>query len=741
MSCAGKRVLLVLMGLEIGGAETHVVELAKELSRRGLSVFVASNGGVYTGELRENGICHFKIPLHNKLIHNVIKSYFALGRIIRENKIDIVHAHARIPGFICGLLQKKMGFTFVTTAHWVFKTGWGLKYLTDWGEKTVAVSEDIKDYLIKNYKTPPENIFVTINGVDTERFSPSTSPAKALVELGAAAEGSKIVYCSRLDSDRSLVAYQLIEIAAELAEISPSLEIIIVGDGDRLPELRERAGAVNSQIGRRMIVFAGGRTDVNEFIAAATVFVGVSRAALEAMAASKPVIIAGNEGYIGLFDKDKQNAAVETNFTCRGCPPSGAKQLKKDIITALAMDDEERERTGAYGRGLVLESYSVRKMANDNILAYKAAEKENRKIIISGYYGFKNCGDDALLHAILKALREKAPASKVTVLSKNPGETAAMYNVSSINRFNPFKIIREMRGARLLISGGGSLLQDVTSTLSLWYYTFIIAMAKRHNLKIMIYANGIGPINKKKNIPRVRRALARADLITLREEMSLKEIARFGDFAEKTVVTADPALSLSEHNKEEAERVLKAAGADLSRPILIVSVRKWKGAGPEFAGHVARGIDAAAREQGLSPVLLPMQHPEDCALSKRIIGMMKTPAALLGERQSVQSIMSVISRAHIVVAMRLHTLIFAAGSGVPAVGLVYDPKVKGFMDYVGQSHMIKINNVTGEALAAQIAALCEDYDERRGLLRERAAYLAKKADENASLALELIEND
>lgn len=140
-----KRILMSLMKLDIGGAETHVLELAKELKKRGAEVIITSNGGAYEKELEESGIKHYKVPLQNKNPLNVIKAFKTLRKIIIDEKIELVHSHARIPSFILGKLQKKMGFPFVTSAHGVFTTKYGLKYITDWGQATVAVSEDIKN--------------------------------------------------------------------------------------------------------------------------------------------------------------------------------------------------------------------------------------------------------------------------------------------------------------------------------------------------------------------------------------------------------------------------------------------------------------------------------------------------------------------------------------------------------------------------------------------------------------------
>ena len=137
------KILMVLMGLDIGGAETHVVELSKELAARGHKITVASNGGVFVAELETAGIVHIKLPLNSRRIKSLTASYFGLKRVIKSGSFDLVHAHARIPAFICGLLQKSLKFKLITTAHWVFKTGPLLNLMTNWGQRTIAVSDEI----------------------------------------------------------------------------------------------------------------------------------------------------------------------------------------------------------------------------------------------------------------------------------------------------------------------------------------------------------------------------------------------------------------------------------------------------------------------------------------------------------------------------------------------------------------------------------------------------------------------
>ena len=351
-----KKVLMVLMGLEIGGAETHVVELSKELHREGWDVAVVSNGGVYERELQEAGIrCHHA-PLHKRDAFLMARSLGILRRVMKEEKPDVVHAHARIPAFLCGILQKQMGFPFVTSAHWVFYVNSILKRIADWGERTIAVSDDIKQYLIDSYGVPAEQISVTINGIDTEKFSPDVSGERVLREFGLDAARPVISYVSRMDESRALVARQLVAIAPRLREAIPGVQLLIVGGGDVFDEIKAQADAANAAAGENYVVMTGARTDINEIVAAGDIFVGVSRAALEAMAAAKPVIVAGNEGYIGLFGKEKLALAQSNNFCCRGCEMSNEELLYSDIVNALCkLSTEQRAELGRYGRAVIRE--------------------------------------------------------------------------------------------------------------------------------------------------------------------------------------------------------------------------------------------------------------------------------------------------------------------------------------------------------------------------------------------------
>ena len=162
---------------------------------------------------------------------------------------------------------------------------------------------------------------------------------------------------------------------------------------------------------------------------------------------------------------------------------STEESLYKDIVyTFNDIDDNERKRLGEYGREVIFKYYSVNKMANDCIEAYKAAlaEKKQRKykVLMSGYYGFSNAGDDAILISIYSNIMKSGRNIDVTVLANKPEQTAEKYGVNVTYRYNVFKVALAIFKCDLLISGGGSLLQDRTSTRSLIYYLSILKWLK-----------------------------------------------------------------------------------------------------------------------------------------------------------------------------------------------------------------------------------------------------------------------
>lgn len=341
-----KKVMLqALMGLDIGGAETHVVELSIELKKRGYRVIVASNGGVYEENLKKVGVETVNVPLHTKNPMAVVKSMNILNDLIKRENIKLVHAHARIPAFLLSLLQKKRGFKMITTAHGTFHVNFLLKHITKWGDSVFVVSEDIRNYIKDNYEISEDRIYTTINGINLDKFNPSNN-----------AKRRGIVHISRLEYNTSLIAEELIE----YGKTNKDTEIIIVGDGAKLNSLKEKSNGYDN------IIFTGKESNVEKYLDNAKLFVGISRAALEAMCYNLPIILAGDYGYMGILDQSKLELAEFNNFTARNTNLVTYENLKKDIDYALNNNIDCQ-----WERQYIERNYSVEKMVNKYEEVYK----------------------------------------------------------------------------------------------------------------------------------------------------------------------------------------------------------------------------------------------------------------------------------------------------------------------------------------------------------------------------------
>lgn len=358
-------------------------------------------------------------------------------------------------------------------------------------------------------------------------------------------------------------------------------------------------------------------------------------------------------------------------------------------------------------------------------------------IVISGYYGFRNSGDDALLMSIINDLKAKKPDAEVVVLSKNPKETRKIYNVRAVRRENIFAVINEIRNAKMLISGGGTLMQDGTSTKSLLYYLTIIKIAQMFSKKIMLYANGMGPLYSKKNRERVKKTLNDVDIITLRDEETLKEIKRLGIDKPYIEVTADPAFSLPVENLERFNDITTEVPG--SEQMMLVSVRDWQALKPDFRSVIAEVCDYAAEKYGLYTVFLPMQPQKDMAVTEQIRKLMKHESSLICGNHTIKQQLSLFGDMRLCIGMRLHSLIYSAAMCVPQIGIAYDPKINGFLDYIGSDSYIDCSKLTANELIKEIDICIENYDSIKGRLTKKRKELQTKADRNAVLAVELLE--
>lgn len=361
-----------------------------------------------------------------------------------------------------------------------------------------------------------------------------------------------------------------------------------------------------------------------------------------------------------------------------------------------------------------------------------------KKIVICGYHGFANSGDEALLKSVIDTLRAKQSDLSITVLSMHPESTKKLYNVDSVYRYNLIKIRSLFKKSDLFIFGGGSLLQDVTSKRSLYYYLTIINMALKSGIKVMLYGNGIGPLNHPKSRIKTAKCLNKVDLITLRDDLSDKLLAEIGVTTPPIHITADPAFTLKFENLPTSESLLAEAKMTNDKSYAVIAVREWKNSVGDFKNIIAGFCDNLYEKYGIISLFIPMQYKEDEQISREILTKMRSTGYMIERPLEIDEIFSLIGYSKLSLGMRLHTLIYATALGVPVIALSYDPKVTAFMQSLHQPICIDVESLTLDTLQNESAGLIQNLSSRRDDLILSLKNLRKNAEENADLAIELL---
>lgn len=366
------------------------------------------------------------------------------------------------------------------------------------------------------------------------------------------------------------------------------------------------------------------------------------------------------------------------------------------------------------------------------------------KIMISGYYGFDNTGDEAILKSMVGAFKEKIPQVKITVLSHNPLQTSQTYKVRAINRLHLIKIIRCLRNVNLFISGGGGLLQDSTGKgWSILYYLGLILIAKIVKVPVMIYAQGIGPINKKINKLLIKWILNKVNLITVRDTHSKKILNNLRVSGPAIYVNSDPVFLLKRKNInyiiDNYPCVQKLINPD-DRLLIGVSIREYKSNGSDSKRIFAQAADYLIENYQAKIIFLPFQFDEDVHISEEILSLMKNQADVLKVKLEPEELLSLLTRLSLVVGVRLHSIIFSSMANIPFIALNYDPKVKYFVEDLGLSELLlEIDeDISLRNFQKKIEYVRENNDKIKDILLKKVNNLEVKALANNELVFKFL---
>lgn len=696
--------------MDCGGAQTHVLELALGLCRLGHEVCVASAGGALVPSLNAGGVRHEIVTAERKNAVSLIRLGRELKALICKG-FDVVHAHTRISAMLAESICRAKDICFVSTVHAHFKMNALLRRACRWGEAQIAVSRDLYFYLLENStRVSSDGICVINNGIDTRKFSPqklngySKKPRKNVIN---------VLFLSRLDKSCSSLAYSLCAIAPKLWRECPEIRIIIGGGGSELERVRQLADEVEKSLGTRVVEAVGRVDDALEFLSKGDIFIGASRAALEAMACGIPTIVGGDEGFLGVADGQALQRGEYSNFCCRGERAASDGELC-DIILRLAFaSEEERRAIGERAREYVQKMHSAENMAKKTAEFYQSAlgragrkncagekdragrkdraewkDRADRKgggALICGYYGFGNMGDELMLRSALERA-EREGIGPIQVLSRPRTEKFYLRGVRLVNRASPTAVIRAIRRADTVIFGGGTLLQDRTSRRSLAYYLAILRFAQLCGKRTELWGNGIGAIRGRVFRRAVAGALCACDKVGVRDGASMERARRmadeFGFDISNALAESDLAFEpwLYDADALRESDALVRLGLSERQRIAVFAVmgkasQKQRSGFWEYAKKLS--------DSGHMPIFVVMYPAQDLALSRRYCKML---GGKLAYPFGAEDIVALMRRAEVVCSMRYHALLLACVAGTRFVGFGDDDKIKSFCDTFGGSY-------------------------------------------------------
>lgn len=701
------KVITLISGGDVGGAKTHVLSLISGISSSVEVKLVCFREGEFSEEARRLGI---PIIVMNS---NAVSCFFRLKKMIRAEGFDIIHCHGSRGNMMGMLLKWALDIPVVTTIH----SDNRLDYLgRPFGKLVygnvnklalrvikyhIGVSDAMTDTLIgRGYK--PYGMFTIYNGLDFSAPLPDAARDDFLKSLGADFPPDSVIVgiAARLDPVKD--AATLISAFALAQKRAPKLRLIVAGQGPQYEQLVKLAGTLGIS---DKICFADWVSDMDGFygsidINALTSLSETFPYALTEGARFRLATVSSRVGGVPMLIDHGLNGFM--------FEPGDAETLAEQLIN-LALDPKLRGELGQRLFEKADRDFSLKNTCETQVEIYESilrrearASKRRDGVVVCGAYGRHNAGDDAILEAILLELREIDPDMPVWVMTRRTRETAVRYRANTIYTFSVLKFLRRMSKSRLYINGGGSLIQDITSRRSLWFYLFTIRGAKKRGSRVLMYGCGFGPVtrefNRKLSVKVINRYV---DIITLREDNSMQEMTEMGICRPKIILSADPSLTLPAAAPDRVDSALVRSGVPLDGNYICFTLRKWQGFSQKLKDF-ALAADYAYEKHGLTPLFLPIEPKADAAAARMVAEKMTSPYYLLDEAESSSVTIGILSRMKVSVSMRLHGLVFAASQGVPVIGVVYDHKVSAFLKYIGQDMFMDLDSVCADTLCGFI---------------------------------------
>ncbi len=698
------KILHMIGGGDVGGAKTHVLSLLQKLSEENDVLLLCFRAG----EFAEDAI---KLGINTKIIksRNPLRDIRELRTLVARENFDIIHCHGAKANVMGALIKRVCDAPIITTVHSDYRLdylGNFIKTCTNGLMNTVAlrfldsyigVTHAFADMMISR-GFDPYKLFTLNNGIDFDiPPAPQKSREDYLNELGIECTESTVIcgVAARLHPVKDIGT--VIRAVASLHETCPDLYLIIGGDGEDEAHLRALAEELNIS---SHVKFAGWISDMDTFLSAVDISVisslseGFPYSILESIRSQCTMVSTEVGAMATVIDHGANGLLFQ---------PRDVKTLSEHLKYLYENSDERctmAERL--FKKARVEYSFDAMVAAQlaiyDRVIALRRRNKKRDQIVLCGSYGRGNAGDDAILKAVTSEIYKVDDGANICVMSRDPEQTRLRYRVRSIYTFSIIRMLSQMSKSHLYINGGGSLIQDSTSSRSLYFYLLTLIAAKICGCRVMMYGCGIGPVRRPINRKIAGWIIDRyVDRITLRDPVSYTELKSMNVTTPEMRLAADPTLELELADDFRMKSAFFKEGLSQDDNYLCLAMRNWHDIEKKL-DLFAEAADYAAKEYGLKTVLMPMERKKDLPIAERIREKMTEDAIIIRGEYDVHTVIGLLSRMKIIMAMRLHALVFGAGQNVPTIGIAYDHKVSGFMDYIGREMCVLYDECTLEKL-------------------------------------------
>jgi polysaccharide pyruvyl transferase CsaB len=328
-------------------------------------------------------------------------------------------------------------------------------------------------------------------------------------------------------------------------------------------------------------------------------------------------------------------------------------------------------------------------------------------LLLAGYFGFDNAGDEAIFESMVDVFREQCPEVKISALTSD-SSTAQRLGVSAVPRKHVPSVWKALRACDAFVLGGGGLFQDSTGAGSVVYYGGLLAMAKAARRPSVIFCQGYGPVRSSLARWLTRQAFRLPKLITVRDEESVADLVALGLSPDLVHLAADPALLMRPLPVDEMRPLLEAEGllTEMGRselpdgrlseagPLVALTVRPWPSLSLEALAEALRAFRERHKARYL---LLPLQPERDLEPSRRLAQLLNGEAKVLEQPLAPRALTGILACSDMVIGMRLHSLILATVENPPLFGLSYDPKVERFCRRAG-ALSCRVEEISSERL-------------------------------------------